>query len=414
METEVSIYCGEEAVPGLIRYCQECRRDRFLLVSDRNTHGVLGERVETALRERCWDVRAVVLHGTEVLADERRVIEVLHHAGGESFTYLAVGSGTVTDVTRYASHCARDTFISLPTAPSMDGYASRGAAMVMQGVKVTVAAHAPAAILADLPTLRQAPREMIAAGFGDMVGKYVSLADWELAALLTDEAYDAGVARRTRQALLDCVTHVAEIGQASATGVATLMHALFESGLGMAEFGSSRPASGLEHLPSHFWEVKWLEGQCPAALHGAKVGVGTVIAARRYQAIRGLAQEDVAARLSTARLPDWQGEAERIRAGYGKIADHVAAGYRPFLEALESNLDVLKQRIAGRWDEVQEIARAVPSARRIERLLARTGGPTSPREIGLRRDQVQQALLYSRYLRGRFTVDTLGRLLGAW
>jgi glycerol-1-phosphate dehydrogenase [NAD(P)+] len=407
-------YCSEEAIGELTQFCEARRLDRFLLVSDQNTYDVLGRRVASALRERAWDVRTVVLRGAEVLADERRIVEVLHRAAGEKRIYLAVGSGTVTDSTRFASHCARNPFISLPTAPSMDGYASPGAALVMGGFKLTVSSHAPMAIFANMQTLCRSPRELIAAGFGDMVGKYVALADWELAALLIDEAYSVDIAGRARRALLDCAAHAEEIGKTSATGIGTLMAGLLESGRCMAKFGNSRPASGAEHLPSHFWEMQWLQGRCPPALHGAKVGIGTVLAAERYEAIRRLTREDVGARLANAYLPVREDEIGRIRDAYGQVAERIVADHLPFLEMLAENFDALRRNLRDRWPEVREVAASVPPAREIVGLLRRAGGPSTPQEIGLGEDEVEQARRFSRYLRNRFTVNTVGRVLGMW
>ena len=407
-------YCGEEPIGELIQFCKARRFERFLLVSDQNTIDVLGRRVASALRERDWDVRTVILRGAEVLADERRIVEVLHRAAGEKRIYLAAGSGTVTDITRYASHCARNPFISLPTATSMDGYASPGAALVMGGFKVTVPSHAPRAVFADMQTLRQAPLTLIAAGFGDMVGKYVALADWELAALLIDEPYSVDIAGRARRALLDCVARVEGIGQASATGISGLMAGLLESGRCMAEFGNSRPASGAEHLPSHFWEMRWLQGHCPPALHGAKVGIGTVLAAQRYELIRSLTEEDVRARLASARLPAQEEEIGRIRAAYGEVAERIVADHLPFLEMLAGNFDALRRNLRDRWPEVREIAVSVPPAQEIVDLLRQAGGPSTPQEIGLGEDEVKQARQFSRYLRNRFTINTVGRVLGMW
>jgi glycerol-1-phosphate dehydrogenase [NAD(P)+] len=407
-------YCGEGAIGELTQFCEAHRLDRFLLVSDQNTYDVLGRRVASALGERGWDVRTVVLRGAEVLADEGRIVEVLHGAAGQKRTYLAAGSGTVTDITRYASYCARSPFISLPTAPSMDGYASPGAALVMGGFKVTVPSHTPVAIFADTQTLCQAPQTLIAAGFGDMVGKYVALADWELAALLIDEAYSVDIAGRARRALLDCAARAEEIGRASATGIGVLMAGLLESGLCMAEFGNSRPASGAEHLPSHFWEMEWLQGRCPPALHGAKVGIGTVLAAERYESIRRLTREDVTARLVSARLPVQEDEIGRIRATYGEVAEPIIADHLPFLDMLVENFDALRRKLRDRWPEVQEIAVSVPSAREIVALLRQAGGPGTPQEIGLGEGEVERARQVSHYLRNRFTVNTVGQVLGMW
>ena len=419
MNIDIPVYCGEEMISRLIGHCQSHRIDRFLLVSDSNTYAALGQKVEADLRKREWDVRTVILDGAHVIADENHIFEVLFHAHAEARMYLAVGSGTITDITRYASFCSRNGFISLPTAPSVDAYTSVGAALTMGGFKKTVPCQVPVAVLADLQTLCDAPRDMIAAGFGDVLGKYTSLADWQLGHLLLSEPYDAGVAGRLRRALLSCVENAEEIDQASKVGIAVLMKGLLESGLCMAEFGSSRPASGAEHIFSHFWEIKGMQEHRPPTLHGAKVGLGTVLAARRYEAIRGLDKEKVVTRLSTATLPDREDEIARIRKAYGPVADRIIADHSPFLENLEANLYALKRNIADCWPEIQDIAATVPPPARIIQLLeSQTLGvsenPKGLQAIGMDDHDVEQALQFSHYLRGRFTVSTLGRVLGLW
>jgi glycerol-1-phosphate dehydrogenase [NAD(P)+] len=414
MRADFPIYCGGEAIIRLIQYCRSRQADRFLLICDENTRAVLGRKVRTALQNQGWDVQMVVLTGPEVIADEEYILQVLFEAGAEDRMYLAVGSGTITDITRFCSHRTRNPFISLPTAPSVDGYTSIGAPLVIRRVKRTAIAQPPVAVFADLPTLCKAPPDMIAAGLGDLLGKYTSLADWQLGALLWDEPYDSEIAQRIQRTLAACVDSTAEVGQASAVGITRLMEGLLESGLCMLDFGETRPASGCEHHLSHFWEMRLLQEGRPAILHGAKVGVGTVLAARRYEAIRSLTQEDVTDRLAAASLPDWDDEVKAIRAAYGAPADQVIASHQPFRLALEASFGTLKRRIRDRWREVQEIAASVPPAQTITDLLAQVDGPTEPQALGLSEDEMEQALRLSHYLRNRFTVSVLGRLLGLW
>jgi glycerol-1-phosphate dehydrogenase [NAD(P)+] len=414
MRADFPIYCGEEAIARLIQYGKSRQLDRFLLICDENTRAALGWKVETALQDCGWDVRTVVLAGPEVIADEEPIVQVLFEAGAEDRMYLAVGSGTITDITRFCSHRTRNPFISLPTAPSVDGYTSIGAPLVIRRVKTTAITHPPVAVFADLQTLCEAPPDMVAAGFGDLLGKYTSLADWQLGALLWDEPYDPEIARRIQRTLESCTGSAAEVGQASAVGITRLMEGLLESGLCMLDFGETRPASGSEHHISHFWEMKLLQEHRPAILHGAKVGVGTVLAAWRYETIRNLTQEDVADRLATVSLPGWDDESASIRAAYGAPAGQVIASHRPFHQALEARFDTLKQRIKGHWREVQGIAAGVPPAQEIIDLLEQVGGPTEPWALGLSEDEKQQALGFSHYLRNRFTVSVLGRILGLW
>jgi glycerol-1-phosphate dehydrogenase [NAD(P)+] len=414
MGFSIPIYCGDKAAPEMVRYFRENGHDRFLLVSDENTHAVLGARVEAALKAQGWDVQTVVLSGEEVIADEEHIVQVLLAAGRERRTYVAVGSGTITDITRFCSHRTRNDFISLPTAPSVDGYTSIGAPLVVRRVKKTALAQPPAAIFADLPTLRAAPREMIAAGFGDILGKYTSIADWRLGALLWDEPYDEAIAQRTLHALQRCVDHATEIARASEAGVARLIEGLFETGLCMVDFGETRPASGSEHHLSHFWEMKLLKENRPAVLHGAKVGIGTIFAARRYETLRSLSRKEITRRLAGIDPPNREAEIARIRRAYGVLADAIIETQRPFLEMTAADFEALKRRTIDNWEKAQEIAVTVPPAQEISGLLEQVGGATEPRQLGLSEKETQAALNHAHDLRARFTVAKFGHLMGLW
>lgn len=412
MKPDLTTYCGNDALDRLLQHCHSLGWSRFLLVADDNTYKVLGRTAEAALRATGWEVKNAILKGEHILPDERRVLGVLSETRGEAWVYLAVGSGTITDITRYASYCSRNPFISLPTAPSVDAYATAGAALMLNGIKRTVPAHPPAAVFADLATLRRAPRQMIAAGFGDMLGKYISLADWRLGALLLDEEYDEQVAGRAERSLLRCEERADQIGRVSSEGVRSLMDALFESGLCMLEHGSSRPASGFEHVLAHFWDLTRRQEGHAVPLHGAMVGFGTVLAAQRYEAIRAVPGDSVAGRVEAAPSLNPEDELERIRVQFAPYGESIIGHYQPFLGLLQTNWQRLKAGIAQSWPQIQSIANQVPPPQQLARALQRASAPHVASSLGLATGDVQRALRLSHYLRGRFTVDTLGWMLG--
>ena len=412
MVTEIPCYIEETGVTQLERYCEERSIHRFWLVADENTYAALGRAVETALAARGWAVKSIVLEGPEVIADEHAITQVLLQIDGEPRHFLAVGSGTVTDITRFVSHRTRSPFIAMPTAPSVDGYTSTGAPLVIGRYKWTFQAHPPLAVFADLPTLCAAPRLMIAAGFGDMLGKFTALADWRLDHLLWDGPYDAAVAQRTRAALQHCVDHAAEIGQASAAGIRALMEGLIESGLCMTTAGHSRPASGAEHLLAHYWEMLLLREGRPAILHGAKVGVGAVLIAGYYAQLRKFTPAEALARLQATPWPDPEAEMERLRMEYGELARAIIDEQRRFLALTASSRDRLIEKIVGHWPEIQAIAATVPAPDTLRAWLAQVGGPADPADLGLSDDEGGAALAFAHYLRDRFTVYKLSRMLG--
>ena len=409
---EPTIYIGQDAVEALGAYCAEHGLDRFELVADPNTYAALGRTVDEALTGRGYDVHKIILTGDEIIADEYYIMQVLLQAPQDKRTYLAVGSGTLTDITRFVSHRTRTGFISLPTAASVDGFTSIGSPLVIGRLKQTIYAQPPDAVFGDLNTLCAAPRRMTASGFGDILGKYISLADWRLGRLLWDEEYSDAVEQRTRKALDHCVSLAGEIGQASCEGVSSLLDGLIESGLCMVEFGSSRPAAGAEHYLSHYWEMLLLRDNRPAIFHGAKVGVGTVMMAPFYEQVRQMSRDEVARRLAASKLPDRKQEEARIHEGYGPLAEPTIAEMAPFLELTEETYAALKQRILDNWAAVQTIADTVPPVQDIVNLLHTVGGAVKAQELGLTDQDVALAMEYSHYHRNRFTIAKLSRILG--
>jgi glycerol-1-phosphate dehydrogenase [NAD(P)+] len=402
--SSIYTYVGSQALAQLGAYCAEHRFSRFRLVADAHTYAALGRTVEQALRQAGWDVQTIVLAGAEVVADEAAVMEILVRSDAEARVWLSVGSGTITDLARFLSHRTGAPFIALATAPSMDGYLSAAAPLVIDRVKRTVSARPPQAVFADLRTLCAAPPAMLAAGFGDMAGKVTSLADYQLGYLLWDEPYDAAIAARMRAAWERCLAARADIGRATADGVRVLMEGLLESGACLAAVGHTRPGSGSEHHLSHFWEMRWLREGRAALLHGAKVGVATALIADQYAALRTLPASEVRKRLERGTGLTRQQQAERIHAEYG------AASLLTEQESLLALTPAQIDRIVRRWPEVQAIAASVPAASDIRAWLADAQAPATPAELGLTPDEVADALSLAHYLRPRFTVLKLNRL----
>jgi glycerol-1-phosphate dehydrogenase [NAD(P)+] len=401
-----------QAIQHLVDFCKKEQITRLLMVADGNTYAAQGKAVEEALRGMGADLKCVVFGEGEVVADAAHILDVLVTAGNEDRTYVAVGSGTITDITRFVSHRTKSDFISVPTAPSVDGFASIGAPLIIHGVKITIISHAPIAIFADSNVLSAAPPAMIAAGFGDMLGKATSIGDWRMGHLLWNEPYDDAIAQRTLAAVQICVDAAAEIGRATADGVRSLMDALLESGYCMIDFGTSRPASGAEHHYSHYWEMKLLREGRPAILHGAKVGVATVEVARIYDRIRRLSRQEVSDLLEASTLPAREEEIARIRAAYGEQADEIIAGHWSFLDLSEADYDGLKEKILTHWEEIQRIAAEVPPAEEIAALLQMVGGPSTVAALGLSDEELDLAVGNGHYLRDRFTSRKLARVLG--
>ena len=409
----IHVAISDHAVDDLVVYCREHYAGTpITIVADTNTYAALGERVERAIKAAGFQTITLVLTGSEIAANGEYILRVLLGSSTGDQLFLAVGSGTVTDITRYSAFRTRNPYISVPTAPSVDGFVSVSAPLIVGSMKETFPTDAPVAVFADLPTLAAAPQAMIAAGFGDILGKFTSLADWNLSRLLHDEPYDAAVEARVRRALDACVAAVDAIAARSEDGVRALMHALIESGMGMLEFGNSRPASGAEHHCSHYWEMKLLREGKPALLHGAKVGVATTLIAARYARLRALSRAELVDLLEAAELDPRARQIAEIERVYGDAAPDILRIQAPYLDVTPAEYAALKARILDQWSAVQAILATVPPPEVIVDILHRLGGAAGADALGLDAATVLEAQQYGHYLRDRFTIMKLTKALG--
>ncbi len=407
----IHITFDRAASARLVEYVTARGLAAFTLVADRNTYAALGHQVEAALRSAGLAVETVVLPGDEVVPDEGRIVHILMRAPVQT-CYLAVGSGVITDLTRFVSYHTRNRFISLPTAPSMDGYATSSNALTIGGLKQSIAGQAPEALFCDIDTLAAAPRPMIAAGLGDTLAKFTSVNDLRLGHLLWDERWDEAIGQRMENLAHTALARADEIACADVDAVALLTRTLIDSGLEMAAFGSSAPGGGSEHHISHCWEMRMLQAGLPPLLHGAKVGVGTVIAAGWYARVRAMSRDEAARRLTGASLPDPEVTEETIRRVYGPVADQIIAQQAQFIRMTPKQWAALRQRLLDRWADVQAIAARLPAPEAITAALRSAGGPATPQELGLSESEARIAADFGHFTRPRFTVAKLRLLLG--
>ena len=409
----IHTYIGKNAIDAFLDFVARHNYKHPLIVTDFNTYNALGHEVETASKERRFNPHSLILHGNgnHVKADARNILKVLVAIQPETAVIVAVGSGTITDIARFVSHRTGLPFISIPTAASVDAYSSNTTSIMVEGVKRSYQAKQPEAIFVSTDTLRDAPQPLTAAGFGDMLAKYTAHADWKLAHLLVDEPYDSELVESIEIALDRCVAAVKEIGERSRNGIGILIDGLIVSGFCIAKANKSRPASGSEHSLSHYWEITHPKSDERFALHGVRTGVATGVIAELYEKISGLSREEVAKRLDNAIYPNPSTEKVGLQQVFGEIGKEIADSKYSFLGLSKADYQQLKQKILAYWDEIVEIASDVPSREEIESLLLQANGISSPQDIGISEDEVEQALRWAGYIRPRFTVLELYHML---
>jgi len=240
------------------------------IVTGENTYRVAGSLVERELSSRgysleVWRIERADVNTAEELAAEavKRGVKIV----------LGIGGGKAIDVAKYVAYKTGSSMISVPTAPSHDGIASPFASLKGSGKPTSIPTVTPRAILADIDVISKAPIKLIRSGVGDLLGKLTAVKDWQLAHKLRNEYYGEYAAQLALLSAKHVIRYHEIIGSGNPEGIRILVEALISSGVAMCIAGSSRPASGSEHLFSHAVEM-----QAPGkALHGELVALGTIL-----------------------------------------------------------------------------------------------------------------------------------------
>ncbi len=368
-------------------------KKRLLLVADKNTLSA-SEGIINALKD--FDLTLKIYDNLrEASMNEVKVIKgLLADVDG----VIAVGTGSIHDICRKA--CAEeDKMLCLfATAPSMDGFASYSSPLTDGNFKITYPAKSPEVIIADTKILAKSPTELKSAGFGDMVGKYVGLIDWQVSHLLTGEYYCEKVANLTRSATDKIMALCDRITLDDEESAGAVFEALLLTGIGMSFTKTSRPASGTEHILSHFWECKkLLEGKL-SDFHGKKVGVATLLIMKEYAKLLKL--EKVKAKKE---VNDWQD----IYDNYGDLKEEVIKLNTP--DTITDDID--PKKIEENWDKIREIIASVPSEEEIRSAMLKAGCATENTEIAVSNELKEQGLKYHPYMRRRLSLYRLKNMI---
>jgi glycerol-1-phosphate dehydrogenase [NAD(P)+] len=400
----------DDIASEVISICGTERYRCVTVISDSNTFPIAGNQLYRKLRADKIPMQSIILSGSRLITDEQAVMSVLIDLNPNTDVIVAVGSGTITDIVRFISHRKGIAFISVPTAPSSDGYSSNGAPVMFRGYKRSFRCHAPIRIVTSLSLLAEAPDAMIVAGFGNVVGKITALADWKLAHVILDRPYDEHIATNLRERCESLLERTDSLVGHHHDGIRDLFETLNTAGEAVERYGSSDPASGSEHHISHIIEMYKYARDLPVTLHGIKVASGTLIAADWYRKLR---EFDPAVLASMAvDVPDWENDAVELRRLLGEAGAKIFESNDYLQDLTQPRVSQIKKRLLDRWDEIQKIARTVPDPHQIAALLQRIGAPVRAMDIGLSVSEIRTAARLSHYVRSRFTIKTLFFSLG--
>lgn len=400
------------AAPGALAAAGALYRRHFgdgaaCLVADGNTWAAAGAEAEVRLAAAGIATHRHILPAAPRPKPSVELGEALRAVLAEgAVTPVAIGSGVLNDVVKYAAFRLDRPYLCIATAASMDGYTSAGAPLSERGFKKTLPCRPARAVLADLDVIAAAPRAMSGWGYGDLAGKLPAGADWIIADALGIEAIDTVAWPMVQGPLRGWLDAPARIAAGDRDAIAGLFSGLTLVGLAMEAHGSSRPASGADHQIAHLWEMEDLAQGGERVSHGACVAVGcvTMLALYGWVLAQDLAGIDPAA--LAARAPSLDAKAAAIRAafGTGEIAERSlreTAGKHLDRASLQARLARLKSG----WPDLSARLRAqvLPAADMARRLHA-AGAPAEAGEIGVTRDHLRRSVRNARFLRDRYTL----------
>jgi glycerol-1-phosphate dehydrogenase [NAD(P)+] len=418
------IVTGRGILGQVAGWLDEARSSRAdLVVCDDNTKTAAADQLLAALRDAGRAAELLVLQPQEgereVVCDDT-IIETLRQTLAErpDINAIAVGAGTINDTVKMATTKLGRPYICVATAASMNGYTSAIAAVLSRGVKRTLPSQQAEAVFADIDVIRAAPAYLNQAGFGDLLSKPYSNADWLLSHYVRDVPYEERPARLLDDAYESLLQQASAIGAAEAAGIGTLTRTILLSGFTMAIAGTSAPASGGEHLVSHYWDMEQhCRHQPLLGLHGTQVGIATRLSAMLFERLVALdlSELDVDATARRFADPSWMDELPTL---HPRLTPEVVEEVREQIRTKQlhgaAHRDEL-QRIKDGWPRIRSaIADILKPASKMTSALNAAGAADRPSAIGCERDRAVHTLRVCRHIRGRYValdlIDDLGHL----
>lgn len=376
---------------------------RVTLLMDIRTHDIAGREASNLLQESSWQVSEIVIpdrpDNLTPICDNHTHDWALHRLK-ETDIILSIGSGVITDLAKWAAHDRDISHVCFATAASMNGYTSANVAPTIKGVKKLLRARPPRRVLAIPEVIHNAPFQMTAAGYGDILAKSVSSADWCMNHILFEDFYCERATSLITHIEPFYTEHPEDLPERKPEIIAALFHGLLLTGVAMTMAETSAPSSGGEHLISHTLDMmSYIDGE-PHDLHGRQVGIGTVLASEIY---RRVLRVEAPAFLRPSMDID--------KEFWGELGEEVKAQYSEKTERLRKAIYFLMQNY--NWDRLrEEVKTFIKPPEQIRNCLKKAGAAYRAEDIRCSRERILSALLHAHEMRSRFTILDLARLIG--
>ena len=390
-------------VPELVK--AENAKSVFMFC-DLNTYDVAGKRVEKLLTDNGIALKKYVF-------PSRNIIEPDEHAVGSAIMHyescdmiVSVGSGVINDIGKMVAATAEKPYMIVGTAPSMDGYASGTSSMVRDGLKSTIKTKCPDIVVGDLDILCSAPMDMLRAGVGDMLAKYISICEWRIGKIIKGEFYCETSAALVKEALHKVVALAPGLMARDKEAVKAVMEGLVLSGIAANYADTTRAVSGGEHYFSHLWDMRGLEFGTPIHFHGIQCGAATIDVMRAYELLKKITP-DCEKALSYVKSFDLDAYNEKLRAFVGAGAEamiELEKKEKKYTAAEHAKrLDIILEN----WDKIVGIINEeAPLCEALEAIKV-TGAQVCGKELGKTDEVMAKTFVFSKDIRDKYVLARL-------
>jgi glycerol-1-phosphate dehydrogenase [NAD(P)+] len=390
---------------------------KYVLIADENTFAAAGHSVNDALRssgQKCHD--PLVFEATGLYAEYSFVERIQQAVAKSDVIPIAVGSGTINDLTKLASHLCGRQYLAVATAASMDGYTAFGASITRDGSKQTIDCPAPLGVVADLEVIAAAPEGLNASGYADLVAKCPAGADWILADELGIDPIDPANWDMVQSPLRYWTADPDGIQRGDQEAILRLTTSLMITGFAMQAACSSRPVSGAEHQFSHLWDMEHHTYQGAAPSHGFKVGIGTLASLALYEVIMATDVERLNIEAAVEAWPDAAVNEREIGTLFttpelARKARLESGTKHIDREALREQLRLLQEK----WPTIRKrLSQQLLPRAEVRNMLRSAGCPVEPEQIGISHGRLRESFRKAYHIRRRFTILDLVRRTGLW
>lgn len=380
---------------------------KAIVVADVNTYAVVGKNVMTELSYAGIEtVSPYIFTDPDLYAEWGFLTSLEQHLAGIDAIAVAVGSGVINDLTKLASHRLGRRYMIVGTAASMDGYTAYGASVSFEGNKQTFDCRAPLGIVFDPVVAAGAPKDLAASGYADLIAKVPAAADWMIADELAVEPIDDFAFSLVQDNLRKALADPEAVFNGDVQATSDLAEGLIMSGFAMQAIQSSRPASGVEHQYSHYWDMENLCIDGRHVSHGFKVGIGTLVSTASLEFLLGFDMASLDVDKCVAQWPEWEQMAEEIArmcAGNdGLLSRCLTESRAKYID--RNQLRAQLNRLVECWPHLkQRIADQILPYDDVFDRLRKVHAPYLPAMINIDREHLRTTYRAIPYMRSRFT-----------